>query len=84
VPEAELADAKRSYASSFDSQLADDDFVVSELNQGLYLGRTLEFWRGVNAKIQQLTAAELIGVARKYLQPEKLTKIKAGDFRTKP
>jgi zinc protease len=84
VPEAELADAKRSYASSFDSQLADDVFVAGELNQGLFLDRTLAFWSGVNAKIQQLSAAELIDVARKYLKPEKLTKIKAGDFRAKP
>jgi zinc protease len=80
VPDGELADAKKSFASSWDTQLADDDFVVSELNQGLYLDRTFHFWKAVHDKVQRLTAAELLAVGKKYVKPEKLAKVKAGDF----
>jgi zinc protease len=80
VTEAELADAKKSYAATWDTQLADDDFVVGELNRGLFLKRTFEFWKGINDKVQKLTTAELLEAGRKYLKPEKLTKMRAGDF----
>jgi zinc protease len=80
VSEAELADAKKSYAATWDTQLADDDFVVSELSRGLYLKRTFEFWKGINDKVQRVTAAELLEVGRKYLKPEMLAKVRAGDL----
>jgi zinc protease len=80
VTEAELADAKKSYAATWDTQLADDDFVVAELNRGLFLKRTFEFWKGLNDKVQRVTAAELLEVGRKYLKPEKLAKLRAGDL----
>jgi zinc protease len=81
IPDAELADAKKSYASTFESQLADDDFVNSELNRGLFLKRTFAFWKGVNDKIQTVSAAELLATARKYLKQESLAKVRAGDLK---
>jgi zinc protease len=84
VTDKELADAKKSYAANWDNQMAQDDFVVHQLVQDLYLGRTLAFWANVNAKIQSLTSADIKRVAQKYIQTGKLTKIKAGDFTKKP
>jgi zinc protease len=83
VSEAELADAKKSYAANWDSKLAQDDFVVQQLVEDLYLGRTLAFWATVNAKIKALTVADIKRVAQKYVQPQTLTKIRAGDFTKK-
>jgi zinc protease len=80
VTDVELTDAKKSYAATWDTQLADDDFVASELNRGLFLKRTFEFWKGINDKVQRVTAAELLEVGRKYLKPEKLAKVRAGDL----
>jgi zinc protease len=83
VPDAELADAKKSHASTWDNQLAEDQFVVTELNQGLFLDRTFKFWKDVNERIQKLTAADLLAAAKKHLRPDKLAKIKAGDLSKK-
>lgn len=80
VSEAELADAKKSFAATWDTQLADDDFVAAELNRGLFLNRTFEFWKGVNEKVQRVTAAELLEVGRKYVKLDKLAKVRAGDL----
>jgi zinc protease len=80
VSEAELSDAKKSYAATWDTQLADDDFVASELNRGLFLKRTFEFWKGINDKVQRVTANELLEIGRKYVKPEKLAKVRAGDL----
>jgi zinc protease len=80
VTEAELADAKKSYAATWDSQLADDDFVIVELTRGLFLKRTFAFWKDINEKVQRVTAAELLAVGRKYVNPEKLAKVRAGDL----
>ncbi len=68
VPAAELTDAKRSYAASWDNRIAEDDFVADELAQGLYLDRSFEHWRKINDKVQNLTAAEVRAVARQVPQ----------------
>jgi hypothetical protein len=44
VSEQELTEAKQSYLKSWEARIAGDDFVVGELNQGLFLGRTLKYW----------------------------------------
>ena len=64
-------------------RIAEDDFVADELTQGLYLDRTFQYWARVNERIQSLTAADLLSVARKYLKPEKLARVRAGDLAKK-
>jgi predicted Zn-dependent peptidase len=46
----------------------------------LFLKRTFEFWKGINEKVQRVTAAELLEVGRKYLKLERLAKVRAGDL----
>ena len=75
----ELAEAKQSYAKAWEVRIADDDFVVGELNQGLFLGRTLGYWSDLNAKIAKLTAAEVNAAARQFIDPANLVKVTAGD-----
>jgi zinc protease len=75
----ELASGKGSYAQTFASQIAEDDFVGAELAQGLYLDRTFAFWRDLNARIEKLTPDQVTAAARKYIHLEKLGRIQAGD-----
>jgi zinc protease len=79
VTDKELADAKKSYAKSWEGRIAEDDFVVGELNQGLFLGRTFAYWSDLNSKIDKLTAAEVNAVAKQFIDPTKLSKVVAGD-----
>jgi len=80
ITDKELADAKSSYAQSWANRIADDDFVANELAHGLFTNRTFAYWKDVNSKIQKLTRAEVEAAARKYLQPAKLAKVRAGDL----
>ncbi len=80
VSEKELAQAKQSHAKAWEARIAEDDFVVGELNQGLFLGRTLAYWSDLNAKIEKLTAADVNAAARRFIAPAKLAKVQAGDL----
>jgi len=84
IAEKELTDAQQSYAKGFEGHLADDDFVLGELNQGLFLDRTFAFWKDLNDKIAKLTVPQVNAVAKKYLLVDKLAKIRAGDLKKRP
>ncbi len=79
VGDRELADGKQSYAQTFLTHMAEDDFVAGELAQGLFLDRTFAYWKHLGGKIAKLTPADVTSAARKHLQPSKLAKVKAGD-----
>jgi zinc protease len=80
VGEKELDEAKKSYAKNWDSRMADDEFVSAELAQGLFLGRTFTYWRDLNAKIQKLTPAEISAAAQRFVKPDGLVTVRAGDL----
>ena len=83
VSDKELAEAKKSHAKAWEGHIAEDDFVVAELNQGLFLGRTLAYFADLNAKIDKLTAAEVNAAAKQFIHPDGLVKVKAGDLAKK-
>jgi zinc protease len=76
----ELAEHKKAYQARFDSDLASDESVSMLLDRGLYTGRTLKFQKELNAKVQALSPAQVIGAIKKYVSPDSLVKIKAGDL----
>jgi zinc protease len=80
VGEKEVADAKKSYAKLWEGHIADDDFVVGELVQGLFLGRTLTYWKDLNSKIEKLTPAQIDAAAKQFIDPANLSKVRAGDL----
>ena len=80
IGERELDEAKKSYAKNWDSRIADDDFVSSELAQGLFLQRTFAYWRDLNDKIQKLTPADIHAAAQKFIKPDGLVMVRAGDL----
>jgi zinc protease len=83
VSDKELADAKKSYAKVWEGRIAEDDFVLGELNQGLFLGRTLTYWSDLNSKIEKLTVADVNAAVKKFIDPDKLAKVRAGDLAKK-
>lgn len=83
VSEKELADAKKSYAKVWQGRIAEDDFVLGELNQGLFLGRTLAYWSDLNGKIEKLTVADVNAAVKKFIDLEKFAKVRAGDLAKK-
>jgi zinc protease len=83
VTDKELADAKKSYAKVWEGRIAEDDFVLGELNQGLFLGRTLDYWKDLNSKIDKLTVGDVNAAVKKFIDPEKLAKVRAGDLAKK-
>ncbi len=80
IAAAELTEHKKAYQAKFDNDLGNDEVVSSLLEQGLYTGRTLAFLGDVNRKVQALSAADVVGALKKFVRPEALIKVKAGDL----
>jgi zinc protease len=80
VPQGELDDARRGYRQQLEVSLANDGTVAGMLRHDLYLGRTLEFSAAQLAKIETLTPPEVQAALAKYVLPERLIVIQAGDF----
>ena len=83
VSDKELTDAKKSYAKVWEGRIAEDDFVLGELNQGLFLGRTLGYWKDLNSKIDKLTVADVNAATKQFIDPAKLARVRAGDLAKK-
>jgi len=76
----ELADSQKAYQSTFDNQLANDDYVASRLARLLYLNRTFEFHAQINHAIAALDAGKLKIAAQKWITPQRLISVRAGDL----
>ncbi|MCA3018381.1 MAG: insulinase family protein [Rhodocyclaceae bacterium] len=59
---------------------AQDGSLAGGLASNAYLGRTYAFSAALEAKIEALKAEDVSAVFRKYIDPSKITFIKAGDF----
>lgn len=75
----ELERAKGTWVKSRDTSLSNDNFVAGMLSTQLYLGRTTAEEKALRGKIQALTAADVERAAKKYLQPNRLVIVDAGD-----
>jgi zinc protease len=75
----ELAAAKSGLAAEFERNLSSDGFVLRQLADGLYTGRTLEFWTQHNAAVQALTVEQVNAAIQRQLKPDQLVRITAGD-----
>ena len=76
----ELAEAKKSFALKVKTQLANDSAVVGMINNGLYLGRTMDYYKDLYEKIDQLTSSQIQSALKKHLNLQRLVKVKAGDL----
>ena len=81
ITEQELKDAKSGLLQSRATARAQDAALVSALNQNLFIGRNMAFSKKVDTQIENLTVAEVNAAMKKYLNPDKIVIVKAGDFK---
>jgi zinc protease len=75
----ELKRAKDNWIKDQDTSLSDDGYVKGMLARGTYRGRTTSYVKELRGKIQAVTADDIQRVAKKYLDPKRLTVVDAGD-----
>jgi zinc protease len=80
VTKKELDDARKGFLEDLKVGLSNDAFVSGMLTRDLHLDRTMKFLQDRVAKIEALTPEQVTAAARKYLSPDKLIVVTAGDF----
>jgi len=80
VTQAEVDRAVKGYLDKQRAGRATDGSLATLLEQTTRTGRTTAFTAEVEAKIRALTAEQVSAALRKYLKPEKIAVIHAGDF----
>ena len=76
----ELRDAKSYLTGSFALDLETNDDIAGFLGQVEYLGLGLDYLEQYPELIRKVTAEDVLRVARKYLQPEKLILVVVGNL----
>ncbi len=79
VPAAELDSAQKGIAKDWSRALADDGFVLGQLHEGLFLGRTMDFYGKRQEAIQALQPAQLNAVIKKYFKRTDIYRVTGGD-----
>jgi zinc protease len=79
--EQEMATAKTGFLQSRQVSRAQDPELTSRLASYLFLKRTLNWDAGFEKKISALTSAQVLQALQHYLDPAKITIVKAGDFK---
>jgi zinc protease len=77
---AELEKAKQGLSRLSEQSRAQDPVIANALNSQLFLDRTFAFDADLERKIQAVTLADMNAAWRKYIDPTKVTIVKAGDF----
>lgn len=80
----EITAAKSGYLQSRQVSRAQDNELAGRLSRYLYIDRTLNFDQELETRISALTPDQIVSAMRKYIDPNKITIIKAGDFANKP
>jgi len=76
----EIEEAKKGFVQRGQLARAQDRELSGRLNNYLFLNRTIAWDAELESRIQSLTAEQINGAMRKYLTPDNITIIKAGDF----
>ena len=76
----EVAAAKSGYLQSRQLNRAEDQALAGKLSNYLFLNRTLAWDADIEKKINALTPNQIVEAMRRWLDPSKLTIVKAGDF----
>ncbi len=78
--EKEIAEAKSGWLQSRQVSRAQDPALARTLAIDLFLNRTLAWDGDFEKRVAALTGAQILAAMRKYLDPSKMTIVKAGDF----
>jgi zinc protease len=80
VTKEELEEAKRAYLERRNMARTQDASLGSILSGQLYAGRTMQQEADFEAKLKALTPEQVSAAAKKYVAPDKLVIVTAGDF----
>ncbi len=80
----ELKAAKSGWLQSRSVSRSQDNELSSRLNNYLYYDRTLAFDAEFEKKVETLTPEQVNGAIKKFIDPKKISIVKAGDFDKKP
>ena len=78
--EEELVAAKSGWKQGQEVSRAQDGTLAAMLSENLYLDRDMQWSEEMETKVMALTVEEINAAMKKYLNPEKMVVIKAGDF----
>ena len=81
ITEDELKAAKSGYIQYRENSRTDDGQLANTLNRYLFINRTMYWDKDIDDKLQKLTAAQINTAIKKYLSKDKITFVKAGDFK---
>lgn len=76
----ELVAAKSGWKQGQEVSRAQDGTLAAMLNTNLYLDRDMQWSEAMEEKVMGLTLEEINAAMKKYLNPENMVVIKAGDF----
>ena len=76
----ELNAARSGWLQSQTVSRSQDNRLSGELSSNLRLDRTMQWDKSLEEKISKLTVADLNNAMKKYIHPDKLVYVKAGDF----
>ncbi len=79
--EDELKQAKSGFLQYREASRSDDAQLCNALSRNLFLNRTMEWSKNIDEKLQKLTVADVNNAMRKYISKDKMTYVKAGDFK---
>jgi zinc protease len=78
--EEEITAAKSGWLQSRQVSRGQDGELATKLAGNAFWGRTLDWDANIDAKVKALTAADVNAAFRKYIDPAKISVLKAGDF----
>jgi len=84
LTEEELADAKSGFLQSRSRNRSQDDYLVDRLSRYLVLDRSMKWDDDQEKVIDGLTTAQINSTMKKWINPEKLVIVQAGDFDKQP
>lgn len=79
--EQEIAEAKKGWQEQRTLGRAEDRSLAGTLAENEYEGRTMAFQADLEKKVAALTNEQLLAAMRRHIDPEKLSYVKAGDFK---
>jgi zinc protease len=80
----EVKEAKAGWLQSRQVSRSQDGQLVNTLGNYAFIGRTLGFDAALEQRVSALTPDAINAAMRKYIEPTKITIVKAGDFNKKP
>lgn len=76
----EVADAKKGLLQAANVSRANDRELAGRINNYLFLDRTLAWDEAFEKKLSSVTAEEVNAAMKKYITPQNISIVKAGDF----